>query len=55
MKNLSENIERTKEHIKIGSSELTEISIENQIAIMEALQDIQDKMMRIEGKMRNIK
>jgi hypothetical protein len=55
MKNLSENIERTKEHIKIGSSELTEISIENQIAIMQALQDIQEKMMRIEGKMRNIR
>jgi hypothetical protein len=55
MKNLSENIERTKEHIKIGSSELTEISIENQIAIMQALQDIQEKMMRIEGKMRRIK
>jgi len=55
MKNLSENIERTKEHIKIGSSELTEISIENQIAIMQALQDIQEKMMRIEGKMRGIK
>lgn len=55
MKNLSENIEKTKEHIKVGSSELTEISIENQIAIMQALQDIQEKMMRIEGKMRNIR
>ena len=55
MVNLSENIKKTKEHIKIGSSELIEISIENQITIMEALQDIQDKMMRIEGKMRNIK
>ena len=39
----------------MGSSELTEMSIENQIAIMQALQDIQEKMMRIEGKMRNIK
>jgi hypothetical protein len=55
MKNLSENIEKTKEHLKMGSSELTEMSIENQIAIMQALQDIQEKMMRIEGKMRNIK
>jgi hypothetical protein len=55
MKNLSENIEKTKEHLKIGSSELTEMSIENQIAIMEALQDIQEKMIRIEGKMRGFK
>jgi|694.fasta_scaffold94631_3 hypothetical protein len=55
MKNLSENIEKTKEHLKMGSSELTEMSIENQIAIMQALQDIQEKMMRIEGKMRGIK
>lgn len=55
MKNLSENIEKTKEHLKMGSSELTEMSIQNQIAIMQALQDIQEKMMRIEGKMRNIK
>jgi hypothetical protein len=55
MKNLSENIEKTKEHLKMGSSELTEMSIENQIAIMEALQDIQEKMIRIEGKMRGFK
>lgn len=55
MKNLKENIEKTKEHLKIGSSELTEMSIENQVAIMEALQDIQEKMTRIEGKMRGFK
>jgi hypothetical protein len=55
MKDLKENIEKTKEHLKIGSSELTEMSIENQVAIMEALQDIQEKMTRIEGKMRGFK
>jgi hypothetical protein len=30
-------------------------SYKNQIAMMEALQDLQEKLMRIEGKMRNIK
>jgi hypothetical protein len=31
------------------------MTIENQLAMMQALQDIQEKMMRIEGKMRSIK
>jgi hypothetical protein len=55
MKNLSENIDKTREHLKIGSSDITEMTIENQLAMMQALQDIQEKMMRIEGKMRSIK
>jgi hypothetical protein len=55
MKNLSENIDKTREHLKLGSSDITEMTIENQLAMMQALQDIQEKMMRIEGKMRSIK
>lgn len=54
MKDLTENIKKTQEDIpkrKFGESMI----LENQIAIMEALQDLQEKLMRIEGKMRNIK
>lgn len=50
MKDLTERIKETKENPMAENTIL-----KNQIAIMEALQDIQEKMMRIEGKMRNIK
>jgi hypothetical protein len=62
MKDLKANIEKTQD--LVGSLEIREsgvvpysdkILLKNQIAIMEALQDIQEKMMRIEGKMRGIK
>jgi hypothetical protein len=62
MKDLKANIEKTQD--LVGSLEIREsgavpysdkILRKNQIAIMEALQDIQEKMMRIEGKMRGIK
>lgn len=59
MKDLKPNIENSKEMAEVieaaFSDVKTQILLENQIAIMEALQDIQEKMMRIEGKMRNIK
>jgi len=54
MKDLTENIKETQKSMFLVS--LAENTIlKNQIAMMEALQDIQDKMMRIEGKMRNFK
>lgn len=59
MKDLKANIENAKELAEVleiaYSDARTQILVTNQIAIMEALQDIQEKMMRIEGKMRNIK
>jgi hypothetical protein len=52
MKDLTERIKEDLNFLKTPA----ELRIlENQIAMMEALQDIQDKMMRIEGKMRNFK
>jgi hypothetical protein len=62
MKDLKANIEKTQD--LVGSLEIRELGsgtysdkilLKNQIAIMEALQDIQEKMVRIEGKMRGIK
>jgi hypothetical protein len=57
MKDLTENIEKTKKDLNSQGARTDRefLAIKNQIAIMEALQDIQEKMMRIEGKMRNIK
>jgi hypothetical protein len=56
MKDLKENIENSKDILNNMFLEPnTQILLDNQIPIMEALQDIQEKMMRIEGKMRNIK
>jgi hypothetical protein len=56
MKDLTENIENSKGIVNsIFLEPNTQILLDNQISIMEALQDIQEKMMRIEGKMRNIK
>lgn len=57
MKDLTDNIKRTKEYMEMSSvTDAKEYhKIQNQIAIMEALQDIQEKMTRIEGKMRGIK
>lgn len=56
MKDLTDNIKRTKEYMEMSSVTYKDIfKIQNQIAIMEALQDIQEKMTRIEGKMRGIK
>ena len=57
MKDLTENIKNSKEDLETYGRPNSSIKLEaeNQIAIMEALQDIQEKMMRIEGKMRNIK
>jgi hypothetical protein len=52
MKDLTENIKEDLNFLKTPA----ELRIlENQIAIMEALQDLQEKLMRIEGKMRNFK
>jgi hypothetical protein len=62
MKDLKTNIEKTQN--LVGSLEIRvtdviqysdRILLKNQIAIMEALQDIQEKMTRIEGKMRGFK
>jgi len=59
MKDLKENIENAKELAEVleiaYADTKTQILLENQIAMMEALQDIQEKMLRIEGKMRGIK
>jgi hypothetical protein len=56
MKDLKENIENSKDLLNSMFLEPnTEILLDNQISIMEALQDIQEKMVRIEGKMRGIK
>jgi len=57
MKDLKANIEVTKNALSDSSTVQGDLAqaLKNQIAIMEALQDIQEKMMRIEGKMRNIK
>ena len=52
MKDLTENI---KQDFNFSKTPAENRILENQIAMMEALQDIQDKMMRIEGKMRNFK
>jgi hypothetical protein len=59
MKDLKANIENAKELAEVleiaYADTKTQILLENQIAMMEALQDIQEKMLRIEGKMRGIK
>ena len=52
MKDLTDNI---KEPLNFAKTLVENRILENQIAIMEALQDLQEKLMRIEGKMRNIK
>jgi hypothetical protein len=57
MKDLTENIEKTKKDLNSQGARTDRefLAIKNQIDIMEALQDLQEKLMRIEGKMRNIK
>jgi len=57
MKDLKANIAITKNALADSSTVQADLSqaLKNQIAMMEALQDIQEKMMRIEGKMRNFK
>jgi translation initiation factor IF-1 len=57
MKDLKANIAITKNALADSSTVQADLaqSLKNQIAMMEALQDIQENMMRIEGKMRNIK
>ena len=57
MKDLTENIKQTQGELKVYTSDFGRIyrMVENQLAMMEALKDIQEKMMRIEGKMRGIK
>ena len=57
MKDLKANIEVTKNALSDSSTVQGDLAqaLKNQIAIMEALQDLQEKLMRIEGKMRNIK
>ena len=57
MKDLTERIKDAQGELDNYASDYRreECILKNQIAMMEALQDIQDKMMRIEGKMRNFK
>ena len=60
MKDLKANIENSKEMAEAAGKHLTPIAetqilLENQIAIMEALQDIQEKMTRMEGRTSNFK
>jgi len=51
MKDLKPNIEETKKKInRMGEPDCENLILHNQIAIMEALQDIQEKMMRMEGR-----
>ena len=57
MKDLTENIKNSKKDLEIYGRPNSSIRLEfeNQIAILEALQDLQEKLMRIEGKLRNFK
>jgi hypothetical protein len=57
MKDLTERIKDAQGELKNYASDYRreECILKNQIAMMEALQDLQEKLMRIEGKMRNIK
>lgn len=51
MKDLKPNIAETQGKInRISESTCENLILHNQITIMEALQDIQEKMMRMEGR-----
>ena len=54
MKDLKSNITETQEKVnRMGKPTCENLILHNQIAIMEALQDIQEKMMRMEGRTTN--
>jgi hypothetical protein len=57
MKDLTERIKDAQGELDNYASDYRreECILKNQIAMMEALQDLQEKLMRIEGKMRNFK
>lgn len=54
MKNLTLIIAETQDKVnRMGKATCENLILHNQIAIMEALQDIQEKMMRMEGRTTN--